>query len=208
MTSNANRPQGSHSIGWFCLNPTTLRIFPHPVLTERPYPMRHLNSLKDLLIEQLREAFDAESQLAEALPSISSAAKSADLREALDEETTENCGRLARLHEAFGLMGIKATRRQSRSMESLLLEAKAIITANGDSRVIDAAIIAAGQRINHHMIASYGISKAIAHSDERPPVVALLDESADQAAKADKRLTKIAEGGFFGTSVNKEAAKA
>lgn len=170
--------------------------------------MRNFETLKALLVELLQEAFDAESQLAEALPLMSAAARTEELRTALDDHNKETSSQLVRLREVFGMLDIKSERKTCRVMTALIREAAEIGEATGDPRVIDAALIAAAQRMKHYMVASYGSAKAFAICEDEDTIAGLLDDSADEAREANKLLTKIAVGSIFRKSVNKEAAKA
>ena len=77
----------------------------------------------------------------------------------------------------------------------------------GDPTVIDAALIAAAQRVEHYEIAGYGTAKTLAGHLDLDEAKGLLDDTLDEEGKADKLLTKIATGGMFKTGINQEAAR-
>lgn len=170
--------------------------------------MATLNTLQDLLIEQLQDIYDAENQLIDALPSMANAATDPELRKAFDghlEETREQAGRL---REMFSLLGLPAERKRCKAMAGLIREAEEVLEATGDPVVIDAALIAAAQRVEHYEIAAYGCVRAFAKRLGHSSVAHLIDKSINEEGNADKKLTKLAEGGIFAHSINKEAAHA
>lgn len=90
-------------------------------------------------------------------------------------------------------------------MQGLIEEGIHIIEAQDRDDVRDAALIAAAQKVEHHEIAGYGTRRTWADALDYGEIADKLDECADEEGEADKRLTKIATGGFFGGGVNREA---
>ena len=78
-------------------------------------------------------------------------------------------------------------------MKGLLAEGEKIMTAMADSDVLDAALIAAVQRVEHYEIAGYGCAKTYARLLGRDDDVALLQETEDEEGETDRRLTDLAE---------------
>jgi ferritin-like metal-binding protein YciE len=91
-------------------------------------------------------------------------------------------------------------------MAGLIAEGDEILSMQGDPTVIDAALIAAAQRVEHYEIAAYGTAKTLADQLDLGEVKSLLDETLDEEGKADKLLTSIATGGMFKTGVNERAS--
>jgi ferritin-like metal-binding protein YciE len=92
-------------------------------------------------------------------------------------------------------------------MQGLIREGEKIITADGDPLAKDAALIAAAQRVEHYEIAAYGTARTLADILDLDEARDLLDQTLDEEANADKRLTKIATGGLFRAGVNERAAR-
>lgn len=167
--------------------------------------MMHLNSLHDLFIEQLRDLYDAESQIVAALPKMSSAASSPELRKAFQTHLEQSRGHLRRLEDVFDDLGQSPMGEHCPAMEGLLKEGEEIITAMGDTSVKDAALIAAAQRVEHYEMAGYGSVRTYAKELGYKDAENLLQQTLNEEGEADKLLTKLAEGGFFSTGINQEA---
>jgi ferritin-like metal-binding protein YciE len=91
-------------------------------------------------------------------------------------------------------------------MKGLIQEGEEVIDAQGDGAALDAALIAAAQRVEHYEIAGYGTARTLADQLGYDRAEELLDETLDEESKADKLLTKIATGGLLRSGVNQEAA--
>jgi len=165
-----------------------------------------LNSLDDVLREQLEDLYSAERQLVSALPEMASAASSDDLRRAFDNHLQETRGHVSRLEEIFGHLGAPSPTTHCKGMEGLIAEGKEVIQMPGDSVAKDAALIAAAQRVEHYEIAAYGTARTIAGELDHHEAKELLDQTLDEESDADKLLTKIATGGMFRSGINQAAA--
>jgi ferritin-like metal-binding protein YciE len=165
----------------------------------------NLNSLQDVFEEQLGDLYDAERQLVQALPKVAGAARSEELRTALNEHLEETRGHIERLEQAFEQLGMPMPSETCEAMEGILREGDEIVLATGDPTAKDAALIAAAQRVEHYEIAGYGTARTLAGELGFDDVETLLDRTLDEEAKADKLLTKIATGGLFKTGINTQA---
>jgi ferritin-like metal-binding protein YciE len=94
-----------------------------------------------------------------------------------------------------------------KGMQGLIKEGDEVLKLKGHPAVIDAALIAAAQRVEHYEIAAYGTAKTLADQLDKHDAKSLLDDTLDEEGKADKLLTKIATGGLFGVGVNEEARR-
>jgi ferritin-like metal-binding protein YciE len=164
-----------------------------------------LDSLNDVLMEQIEDLYSAEQQLVTALPKVVGAAHSDDLRRAFEEHLEETRGHVTRLHDILGQLGINSTTTHCKGMEGLIAEGDEIIRMQGDPIAKDAALIAAAQRIEHYEIAGYGTARTLAGELGLDDIRDLLDQTLDEEASADKLLTKIATGGMFRSGINKAA---
>jgi len=162
-----------------------------------------LNSLQDLLLVQLEDLYDAENRLVDALPKMANAAESADLQRAFQIHLEETKNHAARLEQIFAQLGQEPTRETCEAMKGLIAEGTAMVNAEGDAAVKDAALIAAAQRVEHYEIADYGTVRTLAHQLGYDEMAALLQETLDEEGNADKILTEIAE-----SSVNAKAERA
>ena len=121
-----------------------------------------LNTLKDLLIEQLRDVYSAESQIIEALPTMAEAASHTELRNAFHKHLQETKVQLERLEQIGDTMGVKLGGHKCKAMEGIIKEGNDMAKEKGEEDVIDAGLIACAQRVEHYEIAAYGTARTYA----------------------------------------------
>jgi ferritin-like metal-binding protein YciE len=165
----------------------------------------YLNSLRDLFVDQLKDLYDAESQIVTALPKMANAASSAPLKQAFQQHLEQSHEHLRRLENVFNEVGVRPIGEHCPAMAGLIEEGEEIISAPGDAAVKDAALIAAAQRVEHYEMAGYGAVRTYAKELGFKNAEKLLQQTLDEEGAADKKLTGLAEGGFFKTGINKEA---
>jgi ferritin-like metal-binding protein YciE len=161
-----------------------------------------LDNLQNVLILQLRDLSSAEEQLIDALPKMADAAANPELKNAFESHLAETRQHKARLDQAFRQLGQEPQSETCEAMQGLIAEGNEIIGLEGDPDVKDAALIAAAQRVEHYEMAGYGCARTFARRLGHNGVAALLQETLDEEANADKLLTHIAE-----TGINIEAAR-
>lgn len=161
----------------------------------------------DLFIRELKNIYGIEEQLVEALPKLASAAKSEKLKEAIKNHLEETKMQLKRLEMIGEELNVTLAGQPATVITAMIKDGEKLLAADMDIDVRDAAIIAAGQKIEHLEIACYGILKAYAKHFKLDNVIHLLEESSKEEGHANKRLTEIAEGSFFATGINKTACK-
>jgi ferritin-like metal-binding protein YciE len=149
-------------------------------------------SMKELLVDNLRDLFNAENQLLKALPRMARKASSPMLAESLENHLSETEEQVERLREVFELLDERATGKHCPGMEGLLEEGREAMEHDGEA-VRDAAIIASAQKVEHYEIAAYGTCIAYAELLELSDVVSILNESLDEEKSADEKLSEIAE---------------
>jgi ferritin-like metal-binding protein YciE len=162
-----------------------------------------LDNLENVLEMQLNDLHSAETQLIAALPKMAEAASSSPLAGAFRSHLAETKQHKSRLEKAFRLLGKRMTGEKCDAMAGLISEGEEVIDMNGDSGVKDAALIAAAQRVEHYEIAGYGCARTFARRLQKNEVAKLLSQTLAEEAKADRKLTQIAE-----RSVNRQAARA
>ncbi|HZQ03950.1 MAG TPA: ferritin-like domain-containing protein [Gaiellaceae bacterium] len=165
-----------------------------------------LNSLNDVFEEQLGDLYDAEKQLVTALPKITSAAHSDELRKALQTHLEETRGHVERLEQIFGDLGMPTPTEHCQAMAGLIQEGDQVVEATGDPVAKDAALIAAAQRVEHYEISGYGTARTLARELGHDDAASLLDKTLDEESNADTLLTKVATGGMLRSGINQEAA--
>jgi ferritin-like metal-binding protein YciE len=167
-----------------------------------------INSLSEVLVEELGQVFSAEQQLLEAVPVLAKAAHSYSLREAFENHLEETRQHVDRLEQAFADLGVRfVPSKTCQAMRGILDDSAGIIDATGDSVAIDAALIGLGQRIEHFEIACYGSAQALAGELGHNNVSSLLNQTLSEESRANKLLTKLAAGGLLSSGINHLAAQ-
>ena len=148
-----------------------------------------VNTLEDLLVEQIQDLYDAEKQLVRALPKMAKGASSEELREAIEEHLAETRNQVTRLEEVFKELGHKAEGKTCKAMKGLIEEGSEALEEKAGETFTDLAIIAAAQRVEHYEISAYGTASAIAKQLDRQAVVDLLKATEEEESAADSKLT-------------------
>lgn len=159
------------------------------------------NSLEELLEHELRDLYDAECRFSDALPNLADKASNPELKRAMEGHLHETETHAERLEAIFEHLGIDADREKCEAMVGLIMEGGQVLDAEGDPNVLDAALIAAAQRVEHYEIAAYGTARAFARRLGKEFVADLLDRTLEEEKAADLRLTAIAEGAVNPASV-------
>ena len=155
--------------------------------------MPKITTLRDVYIEQLKDLFNAESQLIKALPKMAKAATAPDLSAGFTEhleQTKEHANRLKLIFEA---LDEKPTGKKCKAMEGLIKEGAEAIEENASPEAKDAMLIAAAQRVEHYEIAGYGTVRTYANLLGEKKAAALLDKTLQEEGTTDKKLTTLAE---------------
>lgn len=161
--------------------------------------MPALKSLRDLLIDELRDLHNAENQLIKALPKMAKAASHDELREGFETHLEETREHVDRLDRCFKILGEKARGKKCHAMEGLVEEGKEAIEEDAPDAIRDAKLIGAAQRVEHYEIAAYGTARSFAQTLGETQVADLLQETLDEEGETDKKLTALAE------TINEEA---
>jgi ferritin-like metal-binding protein YciE len=152
-----------------------------------------LNSLRDLLLEELRDLYSAETQLIDALPKMAEAATSHELKSAFKHHLEETRRNVSRLESIFQRIGEKSSGETCEAMKGLIREGEVLVKAEGDPDVRDAGLIGAVQRVEHYEIAGYGTARSLAWRLGENAMAETLQQTLNEEAGADNNLTSIAE---------------
>jgi ferritin-like metal-binding protein YciE len=152
-----------------------------------------MENLKELLIEELKDLYSAEKQIVKALPKIIRGASSDELKTAIQEHLEVTKGQVTRLEEVFSQLGEKAKAKHCKGMEGLLSEGAESLEEEDKGTLRDLQLIGAAQRVEHYEVAAYGTAKAMAEKLGLTDAMNLLDETLNEEAEADQKLTEIAE---------------
>jgi ferritin-like metal-binding protein YciE len=155
-------------------------------------PMK-LNSLQELYIEQLRDLYDGERQIIDALPELIEAATAEELKEALSEHLDVTKFQVKRLENIFTKLGEKPKGETCQGLEGVIEEGGDLVDAVENTEVRDAAIIASAQRVEHYEMAGYGTARTFATLLGEVEAGQLLQETLNEEKEADDKLTALAE---------------
>jgi ferritin-like metal-binding protein YciE len=160
-----------------------------------------IESLRELYLEELRDVFDAENQLVKALPKMVKAAQNEELKAAFEQHLEQTQEHVERLNRVFEELGEKPKGTKCEAMKGLLEEAKKMMEETQDEETVDAAMIAAAQKVEHYEIATYGTLRTWAELLGFDEQADILQETLDEEKDTDENLTELAV-----SSVNLEAA--
>lgn len=153
-----------------------------------------MESLKDLLVSELKDLYSAEKQITKALPKMIKAANSAKLKSAFTEHLAQTEEHVKRLEQIFAELEMSPRGKKCKGMEGVLEEGKEIMQEDADPEVKDAGLIAAAQHVEHYEIAGYGCVRTYANLLGLNTVAKLLEKTLEEEKTTDQRLTKLAEG--------------
>lgn len=157
------------------------------------------NSLQELFVEELRDMYDAEKRLTKALPKMAKAATSEDLQSAFTEHLHVTEEQIARLEQVFEALGEKPRGKKCDGIMGIVEESQAAMKEL-DGPVLDAALIAGAQKVEHYEIASYGtlayFAELLGHEDAKE----LLGQTLEEEKETDEKLSTLAR-----SKVNRQA---
>lgn len=151
-----------------------------------------MKTLPDLFLEELEDMFDAEHRLTKALPKMARAATHEELRRAFQSHLEETEGHVRKLEQVFESLGTTAKTRKCEAIVGLLEEGDEIAAENKGEPTLNAALISAGQKVEHYEIASYGCLREWAEQLGYGQAAVLLQEILDEEKGADTKLTELA----------------
>ncbi len=152
-----------------------------------------MDSLKDLYIDELKDLYNAENQLLKALPKMAKKASAPELKSAFQEHLEVTKKHIERLETIFSALGEKPTGKTCKAMKGLVEEGKEVIEEDGDPSVLDAALIGAGQRVEHYEMAGYGVVRTFANQLGENKAADMLQRTLNEEGEADKKLSALAE---------------
>lgn len=165
-----------------------------------------MNSLLELLQEQLRDLYDAEIQYRSKLPDMVSRATDPVLADALADISNSTSATVEAIEDACSEMDVVPTGVTCEAMRGLIREASETVRERGDTATMDATLIANAQRIAHYEIAGFGTTAEFARCLKLTRPAEILSNLTRTAKEHDRTLSKIANGGWFKSGINHEAA--
>ena len=162
---------------------------------------KDIKTFDDLFVHQLQDIYYAEKQILKALPKMIEKATSPQLKQGLESHRKETENHVARVEKVFKMHGAEAKAVDCPAIDGIIKEANEVAGEVADKEVLDAAIIAAAQAVEHYEITRYGTLVAWAKQLGRADCASVLQENLKEEGAADEKLTKLAESG-----INRKAA--
>ena len=152
-----------------------------------------MNTLEGLFVHELQDLYNAEQQILKALPKMIAAATAPELVKALEGHLKQTEEHRKRLETVFQNRGHKPQAKRCKGMAGLLEEGEDTLAENMSPEIKDAALICAAQRVEHYEMAAYGCLRTFAKLMGDLPSAQLLQQTLDEEADADRKMTQIAE---------------
>jgi len=152
-----------------------------------------MTTLDELLEDELKDIYSAETQLLKALPKMAKGAESGDLRAAFEKHLEQTRVHVQRIEEICNDLNVKPKGKKCAGMEGLVREGEEVLQSDAASEPKQAALIGAAQRMEHYEIAAYGTARAHARQLGYLKAVELLSQTLDEEKDTDQKLTQLAE---------------
>lgn len=153
-----------------------------------------LESLRELLIEELQDIYSAENMILSALPKMVEEATSVELRNAFNQHLQQTRGHVQRLDQIFDqIPKIDRKDKKCKGMEGIIKDAKDLLDEDAEPEVLDAGMIAGAQRVEHYEIAAYGTARTYASLIGKNDWAQLLQQTLEEEKETDVKLTQLAE---------------
>jgi ferritin-like metal-binding protein YciE len=161
-----------------------------------------MQSLRDLMIDELKDLYSAENQILKALPKMIKKATSPDLKQGFEKHLKETEGQVGRLDKIFQELKESPRGKKCKGMEGIIADGKELMEEDAEPEVLDAGLIGAAQHVEHYEIAGYGCARTYAELLGLNNVARLLQQTLDEEKATDQKLTELARG------INVEAEEA
>jgi ferritin-like metal-binding protein YciE len=159
-----------------------------------------MSTLQDLYVEQLRDLYNAEKQIMDALPKMERAATSSSLREDFSAHRQQTEKQIERLEQIFKNLSTSPEGEKCKAMEGIIKEGEELMSKKAEPEVLEAGLIASAQRVEHYEIAGYGTVHTWAQQLGRKEDASLLSTTLSEEKATDEKLTKVAK-----KTINKQA---
>jgi ferritin-like metal-binding protein YciE len=151
-----------------------------------------MDSLHELMVDELKDLYSAENQLLKALPKMAKKASSDQLKTAFTGHLKETEGHVKRLQQIAKILDIDLGGKKCHAMEGLVEEGSEVLDEDGPEAVIDTALIGAARRVEHYEMAAYCSTRAMAEQLGNEDVAKLLEQTTNEEQAADDKLKAIA----------------
>ncbi|MDF1710454.1 MAG: ferritin-like domain-containing protein [Paracoccaceae bacterium] len=154
---------------------------------------KDIQTMQDLYLHTLKDIYYAEQQIEKALPKMIDKASAGPLRDGFETHLEETRGHVTRLEEVFNMLGETPKGTTCPAIDGIIQEANEIAKDTADASVLDAALAAAAQAVEHYEMTRYGTLIAWSKELGRDDCASLFEQTLAEEKAADKKLTQIAE---------------
>lgn len=161
-----------------------------------------MESLRDLMIDELKDLYSAENQIIKALPKMMKKATSPDLKQGFEKHLKETEGHVERLDKIFQELEESPRGKKCKGMEGIIADGKELMEEDAEPEVMDAGLIGAAQHVEHYEMAGYGCVRTYAELLGLNNIAKLLQKTLDEEKVTDEKLTQLAR------NINVEAEEA
>jgi ferritin-like metal-binding protein YciE len=162
---------------------------------------KDIDTMDDLFVHTLKDIYYAENQIVKALPDMIEKATDPQLKQGFKDHLAETKNHVKRIEEVFKMHGVEVKGVDCPAIDGIIQEANDVAGEVNDKRVLDAALIAAAQAVEHYEMTRYGTLIAWAKQLGRSDCASVLQKNLDEEKAADQKLTAMAE-----SSINRKAA--
>jgi ferritin-like metal-binding protein YciE len=155
---------------------------------------KDIETFQDLFKHQLEDIYYAEQQITKALPKMIEKATDPQLRQGFETHLRETQGQITRLEQVFRLEGLEPKGATCPAIDGIIKEANEVAGEISDKAVLDAALIAAAQAVEHYEITRYGTLIAWSNQLGKTEQAALFKQTLDEEYATDDKLTTMATG--------------
>ena len=152
-----------------------------------------MENLEDLLKEDLKDVLNAENQILKALPKMIKKASNDELKSAFQDHLEQTREHVERVEQTMEILGMPAKGKTCKAMKGIIEEGQEVMSEDAEEDVMDAALIAAAQKVEHYEIATYGTLCTYAELLGMQDAKKLLGQNLDEEKKTDELLTELAE---------------
>jgi len=154
---------------------------------------KDIHTMNDLFVHTLRDVYYAEKQILKSLPEMIEKASDTQLKQGLQSHLGETDNHVRRIEEVFRMQGVEAQGVNCPAIDGIIDEAEEVAGDVDDKQVLDAALIAAAQAVEHYEITRYGSLVAWAKQLGRGDCATILQRTLDEEKATDQKLTSMAE---------------
>jgi ferritin-like metal-binding protein YciE len=162
---------------------------------------KDIKTMDDLFVHTLRDIYYAENQIVKALPDMIEKASNPELKRGFETHLGETKSHVKRLEQVFKMHGVEVSGVDCPAIDGIIEEANDVVGEVASKNVLDAALIAAAQAVEHYEMTRYGTLIAWAKQLGRSDCASVLQLTLDEEKATDAKLTSLAEG-----AINRKAA--